>query len=67
MQKKDNRFKPAREFDAVETEALGQREIQRLLTRKLKSVVSLPLEVVLKREERQRVQVRRSLERGLDE
>lgn len=67
MQKKDNRFKPARVFDAVETEALGQRDIQRLLTEKLEREVSEPLAVVQEREERQRVKVRRLLERGLDE
>ena len=62
--KTDNRYKPAREFDAIETEALGQVEIQRLLTTRLEEVVSESLEVVLEREEQQRVLVRELLERG---
>lgn len=62
--KRDHRYKPAREFDAVETEALGQIEIQRLLTAKLEGAVSEPLASILEREERQRVLVRELLERG---
>jgi hypothetical protein len=60
-QKKDHRFKPARYFDAVETEALGQTEVVRLLTEKLEEAAPEPLAVVLEREEKQRVQVRKLL------
>ena len=62
--KQDHRFKPARSFTAVETEALGQSEIQRLLTAKLEEAVPYSLEAVLEVEEEQRVQVRELLERG---
>jgi hypothetical protein len=55
--KEDNRFKPARAFEAVETEALGQAEIMRLLTAALEHAAPEPLAGVLEREERQRVQV----------
>jgi hypothetical protein len=56
--KLDYRFKPAREFEAVETEALGQRRIMELLAEKLEAEVPEPLSVVLEREEQQRVLVR---------
>jgi hypothetical protein len=59
--KKDKRFKPPRWFQAVETEALGQTEIVRLLTEKLDELVPEPLEEVLEREEQQRVLVRKLL------
>jgi hypothetical protein len=49
-------------LDAVETEALGQREIQRLLTERLDEMLPEPLEVVWEREERQRELVRELLE-----
>jgi hypothetical protein len=67
IMKTDNRFKPAREFPAVETEALSQEEIQRLLRQALEDEVPEPLEVVLEREEAQRVAVRRALESLRDE
>jgi hypothetical protein len=56
--KQDYRFKPTREFEAVETEALGQRRIMELLAEKLAAEVPEPLSVVLEREEQQRVMVR---------
>ena len=59
--KKDHRFKPPREFPAVETEALGQTRIMALLTEKLEAAVPEPLAVVLEREQRQRVLVRERL------
>jgi hypothetical protein len=62
VSKPDRRFKPPRSFDAVETEALGQREIQRLLTERLDEMLPEPLANVREREERQRVQVRELLE-----
>ena len=43
VEKKDNRFKPARTFPAVETEALRQREIQRILLEALEEAVPQPL------------------------
>jgi hypothetical protein len=61
VEKKDNRFKPARTFPAVETEALRQREIQRILLEVLEETVPQPLSEVLEREKRQRVQVRERL------
>jgi len=59
--KLDYRFKPAREFEAVETEALGQRRIMELLGEKLAAEAPEPLAVVFEREERQRVLVRERL------
>jgi hypothetical protein len=59
--KLDYRFKPTREFDAVETEALGQRRIMELLAEKLEAEVPEPLSVVLEREQKQRVKVRERL------
>jgi hypothetical protein len=59
--KRDYRFKPTREFEAVETEALGQRRIMELLAEKLEAEVPEPLSEVLEREERQRIQVRERL------
>jgi hypothetical protein len=62
--KLDYRFRPAREFEAVETEALGQRRIMELLAEKLEAEVPEPLSVVLEREKQQRVQVRERLNGG---
>lgn len=62
--KRDYRFKPTREFEAVETEALGQRRIMELLTEKLEAEVPEPLPVVLEREKHQRAQVREQLSPG---
>ncbi len=59
--KLDYRFKPARAFDAVETEALGQARIMELLKERLEAAVPEPLSVVLGREEHQRVKVRKRL------
>jgi hypothetical protein len=55
--KLDHRFKPARAFDAVETEALGQVRIMELLLEKLDAEVPESLSVVRRRERLQRVQV----------
>lgn len=62
--KRDNRFKPVRAFEAVETAALGQTAIVRLLTAVLGERVPEPLEVIREREEHQRVQVRERLSPG---
>jgi hypothetical protein len=61
VQKKDNRFKPARVFPAVETEALRQQEIQRLLLNMLERAAPEPLAEVLEREVQQRAAVRERL------
>jgi hypothetical protein len=59
--KTDHRYKDLAVHGAVETEALGQTEIMRLLTEALERRVSEPLAMVLEREERQRVPVREAL------
>jgi hypothetical protein len=59
--KKDYRYDPPREFEAVETEALGQKKIVELLTQRLAEMVPEPLEEVLRREEEQRIVVRELL------
>jgi hypothetical protein len=64
VEKPDKRYKPVRYFEAVETEALGQAEIARLLTERLDRELPEPLAAVLEREKRQRVQVRALLEQG---
>ena len=61
IQKPDKRFKPVRYFDAIETEALKQTEIQRILTERLDRELPEPLAVVFDREREQRVQVRNRL------
>jgi hypothetical protein len=61
VEKKDNRFNPPRTFPAVETEALHQQEIQRILTERLAAELPEPLESVLEREGRERVRVRDAL------
>jgi hypothetical protein len=66
IDKRDHRFKPARTFPAVETEALRQAQIQQILTSALDAVVPEPLAEVFEREEEQRVQVRERLAEGDD-
>lgn len=61
--KKDNRFRPARTFEAVETEALSQERITALLQRRLDQLLPEPLERVLKREARQRKKLKALLQR----
>ena len=63
IKKPDKRYKSVRYFEAVETEALGQAEIARLLTERLDRELRELLAAVLEREERQRVQVRERLAR----
>lgn len=62
ISKPDRRFKPVQYYDAVETEALSQRELQRLLTEALDDMLPEPLSVVRGREDVQRVLVQESLE-----
>jgi hypothetical protein len=64
VSKPDHRYKPVRFFDAVETEALGQREIRRLLEERLEELLPEPLESVRERERQQREEFRRLLSRG---
>jgi hypothetical protein len=61
ISKPDRRFKPPRYYDAIETEALKQTEIQRILTQRLDMELPEPLETVLDREKEQRVLVRDKL------
>jgi hypothetical protein len=67
VDKKDHRFKPARIFSAVETEALRQQEIQRILLRTLDEAVPHPLAEIREHEERQRAKVREVLAPLLNE
>jgi hypothetical protein len=62
IDKKDHRFRPARTFPAVETEALKQVQIQQILTDALENATSVPLEEAQEAEERQRVLVREVLD-----
>ena len=62
--KKDKRYKPPREFSAVETEALKQQKIQRILLDALDDAVPQPLVEVRAVEEEQCVQVPKAL-RGI--
>jgi hypothetical protein len=64
MDKVDHRYEPPRTSPAVETEALRQPVIQRILTERLDAMLPEPLAVVLEREERERVQVRELLNGG---
>jgi hypothetical protein len=55
--KKDNRYKPAREYEAVECEAVGQVELERILQRQLDKMLPEPLNNVLVRQRRQRARI----------
>jgi hypothetical protein len=59
--KKDKRYRPPREFPAVETEALKQQKIQRILLDALDDAAPQWLDEVQEVEEEQRVQVRKAL------
>lgn len=61
VSKPDRRYKPLRYFDAVETEALGQRELRRLLEERLQAMLPEPLEIVRERESEQKRRARRLL------
>lgn len=61
VDKKDKRYKPARPYRAVETEALKQTVIQSILRDALDKLVPQPLEEVLELEKGQRVLVREAL------
>lgn len=59
--KKDSRYRPPREFPAVETEALKQQKIQRILLDALDDAVPESLDTVKELEKEQRVQVRKAM------
>jgi hypothetical protein len=61
ISKSDNRYKPAKRYEAIECEALGQGVLVRLIRRHLDRLLPEPIEAVREREERQRVQVRAEL------
>ena len=61
VRKKDNRYKPARYFMAVETERIGQVPLSNILRERLDAELPEPLADVLEREEAQRVLVRAAL------
>lgn len=63
LMKRDHRYKPARDFEAVETEALGQTRIGGLLKARLDELLPEPLEVVAEHEEQQRTVIRELLAR----
>ena len=55
--KVDNRYRPARDHEAWEAEALGQGTIQQLVRDALDALLPEPLDDVLEREAEQRVRV----------
>jgi hypothetical protein len=67
IRKLDKRYKPAREFDAVECETVGQGPLRRLLTAALDGLLASAnaetIDAVLEREDEQRRDVARRLRR----
>jgi hypothetical protein len=63
IQKRDNRFKDGRPHDAFEVEALGQSLVTQIVRDRLEELAPAPLAAVLAREEEQRQQVSKFLER----
>jgi hypothetical protein len=62
--KLDNRNKPAKVYEAIECEALGQGVLVRLIRKHLDSLLpGDPLEVIREREERQRVRTLAALKK----
>jgi hypothetical protein len=59
--KLDKRYKPAKEYEAVECETLGQGVLVRLIRRHLDSLLPEPLEIVRERERLQRERTHRLL------
>lgn len=62
--KTDGRFKNGQAHEAFECEALGQSEVIALVEEQLRRLLPEPLDVLERREERQRREVRRLLARG---
>ena len=63
--KLDKRYRPAKEYEAIECEALGQGVLVRIIRRHLDNLLPEPLDVVREREKRQRASMRRVLRRGV--
>jgi hypothetical protein len=63
ISKADNRYRPPRYFDAVETEAFGQANIVAALRARLDELMPEPLADVLERERAQRTEVAEQLRR----
>lgn len=61
IRKPDNRFKPVRYFDAIETEAFGQARIIAALKTRLDELIPEPLADILAREEQQKADMRKLL------
>jgi len=61
ISKLDNRNKPAKRYEAIECEALGQGVLVRLIRRHLDKLLPAPIADVRDREARQRVRVRTAL------
>jgi hypothetical protein len=59
--KLDKRYKPPKEYEAIECEALGQGALTRLIRRHLDKLLPEPLERVRVREARQQAQLRAAL------
>jgi hypothetical protein len=62
MDKKDGRYRPARLFKAVETEALKQTVIQGILTDTLEEMAPTALKDAMAMEEAQKAEIRKALE-----
>jgi hypothetical protein len=67
IQKFDNRYKPPRMIDAIETEALSQKLIVDILQRRLDALLPEPLGDVLEREEEQGNAIREKIEELIDD
>ena len=61
--KEDTRYKPPKEYEAVECETLGQRHLIGIVRDKLDELLPEPLDIVLAREAKQREQMRSALKR----
>lgn len=61
ISKADNRYRPVRYYDAVETEAIGQAEIVAALRSRLDELLPEPLDDVRERQQQQREQVTQQL------
>jgi hypothetical protein len=59
--KLDQRYKPAKEYEAIECEALGQGVLVRIIRKHLDSLLPEPLADILVREEAQQTKVRTAL------
>jgi hypothetical protein len=60
--KLDHRYKPAKQYEAIECEALGQGVLVRIIRRHLDNLLPEPLNVVRAREEKAQAKVRAALD-----